>query len=68
MLKKVFAVLKNQQGMQTIEALGLGLLSLVVVALLYNAVQAPMSTTATKIGTDVTGLGAINTTTATLSL
>ncbi len=50
MLNTVKSILRNQQGMQMIEAIGLAILGLVGVALIFNATKGEVSGVSSKLG------------------
>jgi hypothetical protein len=53
MFNRIRTILSGQRGMLTIEALGLSLLALVVVALIYNATKPGLSITSTNLGNTI---------------
>lgn len=50
MLKKAKGILTNEQGMETIEVIGMGVVALIAVALFFNAANKPMDNITDKIG------------------
>ncbi len=60
MLGKIKRVLGNQQGMETIEVIGIGVFALVIVALLYNATKGGFQDTSSKIGKGLNAIDSIS--------
>ncbi len=46
---KIIGVLKNQQGMQTIEVVGLAVVALIILALVFNKTKGGMSSTSLMV-------------------
>lgn len=67
MLNKAKQILCNEQGMETIEVIGMGVVALVAVAVFYNAAKEPMDTVNTKIGTGLTEIEGLAVATDTLA-
>jgi len=67
MLEKAKKIIKNQEGMETMEVIGMGVVGLIAVALLFNAVKPGFNSTTNKVGNGLTTINSMGTSTSTIT-
>jgi hypothetical protein len=56
-MQKALKILKDQSGMQVLEAVGLAVIGLIFVALIFNSTKSGLDDTAGKVGNTLETIG-----------